>query len=251
MLRAAAALAITAASIPPVAGVVMALVRVDYPREPPGYDNLLAVINLGALAIACFAAALFVTVDIRRGEQRRIWDDYVGGRPAVLHSTVGMAVVLGVGSIAPVASFLLVRVPIGGCVVFNVFGLPWPPLVESTVLIAAAVITAVAWIVTLGGLRVASVRSASAAILRYWAWLLVPGFLVLFISVWGDLAPDSVCRSTPYGSTPTEARAIRSSEPRPPSMSAATASDAASAGRIQVISSASCRGSQVPVTGTT
>ncbi len=47
-----------------------------------------------------------------------------------------------------------------------------------------------------------------------------------------------------------EARAAGSA-PRPPSMSAATASEAASAGRIHVISSASCRGSQVPVTGTT
>ena len=42
-----------------------------------------------------------------------------------------------------------------------------------------------------------------------------------------------------------------SREPRPPSISEATASDAASIGFIQVSSSASCRGSQVPVTGTT
>ena len=41
------------------------------------------------------------------------------------------------------------------------------------------------------------------------------------------------------------------SVPRPPSISAESASDAASSGVIQVTSSASCRGSQVPVTGTT
>ncbi len=70
------------------------------------------------------------------------------------------------------------------------------------------------------------------------------------------LVPARTYGSTPteartYGSTPTEARAARSSDPRPPSMSAVTASDAASAGLNQVNSRASWRGSHVPVTGTT
>ena len=50
---------------------------------------------------------------------------------------------------------------------------------------------------------------------------------------------------------PTLARARRMRVPLPPSISAARASDAASAGGIQVTSSASWRGSHVPVTGTT
>lgn len=41
------------------------------------------------------------------------------------------------------------------------------------------------------------------------------------------------------------------SVPRPPSISAATVSDAAASGENHVTSSASCRGSHVPVTGTT
>ena len=65
------------------------------------------------------------------------------------------------------------------------------------------------------------------------------------------LAPDIGVAAGRGQRTPTEARAARRSEPRPPSISAAMPSDAASSGVIQVSSRASWRGSQVPVTGTT
>lgn len=50
---------------------------------------------------------------------------------------------------------------------------------------------------------------------------------------------------------PTEASAARSSAPRPDSISLTMSSESACCGVTQVTSSASCRGSQVPVTGTT
>jgi hypothetical protein len=152
------------------------------------YREGVAVVSSAALVVACIAVVLFVVVGIRRGEQRRRWNDFVAGRQVTPASVPWSLAIVVTGLVAPVAGFLLIRVP-AGCSVMNMFGLPWPNDVTTVVLVSCGSVALAASVLALGGLAVNTVRSASVAILWYWVAMLVPGSFLLFLSLWGDPGP--------------------------------------------------------------
>ena len=182
-------LAVTLASAAVVAPIVNLFLRFAM-FDAYVYQRVSTFVGIASLVALCVAAVLFVVVGIRRGEQRRVWNDFIAGRPAAPAKRLWMIAIVIAGLVAPVAAFLLIRVPMG-CSVLNLFGLPWPNDVTATVLASCAIVALVSSALTFGGMAFRSVRSASVAILWYWAAALVPGFFVLFLSLYGDPGPTT------------------------------------------------------------
>lgn len=154
-------------------------------REP-----VLLLIPLVAFTASC---VLWVISNTARNEQVRIWDDFTNGRPIVRAPRGTTSALIALGFITPVATFLTLRIPMGGCVVLNIFGLPWPPSIQIPVQIVSLAIAVVGTAAIYVGMNVPRFRSVSLAV--FWAWLILGavGFFVYFLSVYGDPAPGS-CR---------------------------------------------------------
>jgi hypothetical protein len=96
-----------------------------------------------------------------------------------------LAATMILGILAPLATFLALRIPIG-CSVLNFLRLPWPPLVQIPAQLLTLVVAVFAWILVIRGLTKPDLRVTSVAIIAFWLVSLPIGFIVFFFSVYGD-----------------------------------------------------------------
>jgi hypothetical protein len=131
---------------------------------------------------------LFVLSTNARREQSRHWEDYQAGKLTAPPFPALTVIGIVLGMLVPPAVLLSLRIPTG-CSVVNLFGLPWPPQIQTPVFIICLTTAAVGIVLVVLGRTWARTRSISSAVLLMWAIVSPFAFLILFISVYGDPAP--------------------------------------------------------------
>lgn len=165
-----------ASLVAPVLGLVVGAVVGSLAPYPSGVVVMGAGFWLGVLLLlaTCFAAVRASSKTV----QRETW--------------VGRYLLTCLAFIAPIAVAIGFRLSFKTCTGLNLLGLPWPPAAESSVAWTCLALVLASTAALVVGLVRPRLRSASVVMLVYSMVAVVPTFIFMFLSVYGDPGPACV-----------------------------------------------------------
>lgn len=151
------------------------------PPMPPGFAlpvNLTVVALYYALLAACTWAFVKVAeLSPSPSDRATFW---------IRTGMIALAI------LAPLAAVLSLRLSFEACPVLNLFGLPWPAVPKVLVRTICALILVGTVASMIAGLQSLRFRAAAIFVAAYSAVMVFPGFVLLFLLIYGDPGPNCV-----------------------------------------------------------
>lgn len=139
---------------------------------------------------AAIATALVMLLETRKREGQRLGAAAEAGISLDAMRGPLLDALAAVGSLVPLALFVLLRLPVG-CTVLNIFGLPWPTPVEIVALILSGIVAIVGLATATVAIWLPRFRSLSAPLWIEWLIVTPPAWIIFFLSVYGDPGPTT------------------------------------------------------------